>query len=116
MLSLVSIFYVMTIRLFVSTLPWQCLQVAPRISRSTFLVAVDMGSFSGDGTILAFLAGGAWSKIPTSLSSLELSPETELISSSELSSSLDESELDPVSEPLPSDLGLFPAIWENKNI
>ena len=75
-----------------------------------------MGSFSGDGTILAFLAGGAWSKIPTSLSSLELSPETELISSSELSSSLDESELDPESEPLPSDLGLFPAIWENKNM
>ena len=75
-----------------------------------------MGSFNGDGTILAFLAGGAWSKIPTSLSSLELSPETELISSSELSSSLDESELDPESEPLPSDLGLFPAIWENKNL
>ncbi len=92
------------------------MQVAPGISRSTFLVAVDTGSFSGDGTILAFLAGGAWSKIPTSLSSLELSPETELISSSELSSSLDESELDPDSEPLPSDLDLFPAILENKNM
>ena len=59
--------------------------------------------------ILAFLFGGVCSRIPTSLSSLELSLALEISSSSELSS-LDESELDPDSELLPSDLGLFPTI------
>ena len=81
------------------------------MSASIFLVALETISFWA-GTILAFFSGGGWSKIPTSLSSLELSLALEISFSSSELSSLDESELDE-SELLPSDFGLLPAIFRN---
>ena len=79
--------------LFLPRFPWQVLQIAPGISASIFLVALDWGSLAGDIPGLVTLGGGASSKILTSLSSPELSELLEELSSSELSS-LDESELE----------------------